>query len=208
MRSSWLCSENELLSGVPLTVALEGPTDQAVVERLLAWLGLDLGKIVLCGGKGKLDKRPSAYNQAARHAPWLVLRDLDQDAPCAPELVAAQLPSPAEQMCFRVVVRAVEGWLLADAESMASFLGTNARNLPMSPDDLRNPKQELLNIARRGHRRAVREDLLPAAGTTATLGPGYTARIIEFSARHWRPDAAADRSPILASCIRALARFK
>jgi len=196
------------LSLPPVTVALEGPTDQAVIERLFLWLGLDLGRVFLCNGKGKLDKRLSVYNQAARYAPWLVLRDLDADAPCAPELIAAQLPGPASLMCFRIAVRAVESWLLADIESMASFLGVAVQSLPASPDLLPNPKRELLRIARRARRRAIREDLLPADGASASVGPAYTARLIEFSVRHWQPDAAAERSPSLAGCIRALSRFK
>jgi len=35
-------------------------------------------------------------------------------------------------------------------------------------------------------------------------GPGYTSRIIEYASNHWRPSAAAKRSPSLARCIAAL----
>jgi hypothetical protein len=149
-------------SGVPVTVAVEGPTDQAVVRRLLEELKLSCGPVHICNGKGKLDQRVNAYNHAARHAPWLVLRDLDRDAPCAPGLLAELLPSPSPQMCFRVVVRSLEAWLLADIDAVASFLGVRLSSLPTAPDELPNPRGTLLELARKARQRDVRDDLLPS----------------------------------------------
>jgi hypothetical protein len=195
-------------SRVPVTVAVEGPTDQAVVRRLLQALEISCGPVHICNGKGKLDRRVSAYNHAARHAPWLVLRDLDRDFPCAPSLIAEILPSPSSRMFFRIVVRAVESWLLADGDAMASFLGVGAQSLPPAPDELSNPRATLLELARKARRRDVREDLLPSPGVTALVGRGYTARLIEFADRYWRPETAAERSPSLAGCIRSLHRLR
>jgi hypothetical protein len=191
-----------------VTVALEGPTDQAVIAKLFDSLGLELGPVHICGGKGKLDKRLPSYNQAARHFPWLVLRDLDDDAPCASGLVSEQLPNPADRMCFRIVVHAVEGWLLADSEAMASFLAVDSQKLPFAPDQVKDPKEELLRIVGKSRRKDIREDFLPAPHATARVGPAYTARLIEFASLHWRPEAAEERSPSLSRCIRALARLK
>lgn len=188
----------------PVTVAVEGPTDRAAVERLFLEMGIQRGAIHICEGKGKIDKRLSAYNRAAQHSAWLVLRDLDQDAPCAPELVTRLLPSPAPSMRFRIVVRSIESWFLSDAEAMASFLGVSLQALPQVPDHLPNPRAEILALARRARRRDIRKDLLPATGTAAVIGPGYTARMIEFAIRHWRPTVAAERSPSLARCMRSL----
>jgi hypothetical protein len=192
----------------PFTVAVEGPTDRAVIARLLEDVGIEFGAIHICGGKGKLDKRVLSYNHAARHTPWLVLRDLDEDAPCAPGLVAQLLPSPSALMCFRIVVRSMEAWLLADTEGMASFLAVSQQSLPASPDLLANPRMELLRLAKKARHKDIREDFLPAAGMMVRVGPGYTARLIEFATLHWRPERAAERSPSLNSCLRALRRFR
>lgn len=191
-------------SGVPITVAVEGPTDEAVVRRVLQDLRIPCGPVHICGGKGKIDKRVSAYNHAAQHNPWLVLRDLDNDAPCAPGLIGALLPTPAPRMRLRIVVRSIESWLLADVEGIVAFLGLRKQNLPVEPDLLPNPRMELLGLARRAQRREVREDLLPAPGTTALVGRGYTARLIELAILYWEPARAAERSPSLAACLRAL----
>lgn len=196
----------DLLKSV--TVAVEGPTDRAAVERLFLVLGIQGGAIHICEGKGKIDKRLSAYNRAAQHSAWLVLRDLDHDAPCAPELVTRLLPSPAPRMRFRIVVRSIEAWFLSDAEAMAAFLGVSQQALPQMPDQLPNPRGEILTLARRARHRDVRKDLLPASGTAAVIGPGYTARMIEFAVRHWRPSVAAERSPSLARCMRSLMPFR
>jgi hypothetical protein len=187
---------------------LEGPTDRAVIAKLFASIGMELGLVHICNGKGKLDKRLPSYNQAARHSPWLVLRDLDDDAPCASELVSERLPDPAAGMCFRLVVHAVEGWLLADSEAIASFLAVDRQKLPFAPDEVKNPKQELLRIVGKSRRKDIREDFLPAPNATAPVGPAYTARLIEFSSLHWRPEAAAERSPSLFRCIQALSKFR
>lgn len=101
-------------------VAVEGPADAAVVGRVLASLGAEVGPVHIRGGKAGVDDRIRAYNQAARHGLWLVVRDLDRDAPCAGELVARLIGSPADLMCFRIAVRQVESWLLADGERVAA----------------------------------------------------------------------------------------
>jgi hypothetical protein len=42
--------------------------------------------------------------------------DLDSDTGCAPPLCEQWIPGPAPFLCFRVAVREVEAWLMADAE--------------------------------------------------------------------------------------------
>lgn len=80
--------------------------------------------------------------------PWIVLVDLDSDHDCAPPLRAAWLPHPAPQMCFRVAVRAVEAWLMADAERLAAFIGVARRRISADPEREENPKRAMVNLAR------------------------------------------------------------
>lgn len=72
---------------------VEGDTDLPVARALLLWAGLAPGLEIDCAGKSKLDRRLPGYNEAARRTPWLVLRDLDRDVPCAAALVR-QLADP------------------------------------------------------------------------------------------------------------------
>jgi len=51
-----------------VTVALEGPCDVPIVERLLKDTGLEMGEVYVQGGKHRLDRQLTGYNSAARFA--------------------------------------------------------------------------------------------------------------------------------------------
>lgn len=201
-------SSVEGTSNLVVAAVVEGDSDRPIVRRILGHVGLSLGDVYVQGGKDRLDKRIQAFNAAAKISPWLVLRDLDRDAACAAELVRKILPVPSPHMCFRVVVRASEAWLLADRISMSRFLGVDVHHLPTDPDSLPDPKAALVHLARQSRLRSVREDMVPEPGTSTRVGPGYVGRIIEFASKIWNPDAAAQVSNSLSRCVRALARWK
>ena len=112
-------------SPVFVSAVVEGKTDEPVVRRLVDHAGACIDRIYVKGGKDRLKSDVRGYDNAARRAPWFVLVDLDRDKSlepaedCAPVLRGKWLPNPACGMCFRVAVRAMEAWLLADAETLA-----------------------------------------------------------------------------------------
>jgi hypothetical protein len=191
-----------------VTIAVEGASDEAVVRRICGSLGLEVGPAFVANGKVRLDARLSGYNHAARFGPWLVLRDLDHDADCAPTLVTRLLPKPAEQMLLRVPVRTVESWLLADRENFANYFGVSLAVVPSTPEDLERPKRTVVDLARRSTKRGIREGVVPAPGISAEVGPGYSTAIIEFATRVWNPERAAEASPSLMRCLRSLSHLK
>jgi hypothetical protein len=191
----------------PLTLATEGFDDEAVARKICAVLGITVAQSYPSRGKSKLDPKIMAYNKAAVFAPWLVLRDLDGDAPCPGELCRQLLEHPADQMMLRIPVRAIESWLLADAVSMAVFLKVSSALLPGDPETLGNPKQELVNLARRSRSKSVRDSMVPPEGFSVTIGPEYTTRLIEYARLHWNPLRAAERSESLRRCLAALQRI-
>ncbi|MBI5529673.1 MAG: hypothetical protein HY897_25385 [Deltaproteobacteria bacterium] len=107
-------------------------------------------------------------------------------------------------MRLHIAVRAVEAWLLADVDGLHRFLVVPRTLVPPDPESLDRPKADLVAIARHSRSRAIREAFVPAAGTTAAVGPGYTTMLAEFALHHWRPGVAAARSPSLARLIRYL----
>ena len=193
-------------------LVVEGPTDEQVVRRVLAWVGLPYGRAYVQHGKAALLQHLPMYNQAACWGHWLVVVDLDQDAECAPAFVSAQLPNPSSGMLMRVAVRAAEAWLLADAERLSAFLGFRSwRNIPSNPDLLPDPKQTLVTLASASRSRALREDMVPRPGSGAKIGPGYPSRLIEFvqpSAVGWRPEVALLHSDSLRRLVDALETLK
>lgn len=187
--------------------AVEGPTDEAVLRRLLAECGLPDPTVYGKQGKAAIHKRILSYNAAARHTPWIVMVDLDSEADCAPELVSDWLPAPADLMYLRVAVRAVESWLLADAQRMSKFLGVPLSRIPANPDTLPDPKLTLISLARRSRSRALREDMAPRPESGRTVGPAYVSRLIEFATDMtggWRTKTAAQASPSLRGCTNRL----
>lgn len=148
-----------------VTGAVEGDLDEALLRRILNYVGIALGTVHGRKGKPFLLRSVGGYNNAAQFAPWVVLVDLDRDCDCAPPCTQRWLANPSAQMCFRVAVRAVEAWLLADRERMAQLLGLKVALLPEDPDNLDDPKRELVNLARRARRRAIRDDLVPRDGS-------------------------------------------
>ncbi len=175
----------------PITLAVEGPTDEAVARRLLDEADIETGPVYLRNGKHSLDPRLDAYNRAARVSRWLVLRDLDDDAPCAPALTARLLPRPSPGMRLQIAVHAVEAWLMGDAESLSAFLGVRPAKIPSRPEAIVDPKRVLIDIARESRRRTVREEFAPPPGSRVRVGPGYAAALIAYAGEQWRPAVAA-----------------
>ncbi len=192
---------------VMINAAVEGILDEAVATQLIAHAGGKPGQVYVKNGKPALCQRINGYNKAAVNTPWLVLVDLDRDADCAPPFCNRWLPEPSPRMCFRVAVRAVEAWLLADAEALATFLGVARGKVPAYPETLPDPKETMVNLARDSRRREVRADMVPGETSGRRVGPAYTSRMIEFVDRHWRPAVAAESADSLARAIRCLRRL-
>ena len=197
----------------------EGPTHRAAAAALIASVGAEPGpdysaRQKSASGKDQLDKKLPAYNAAAAYEPFLVMRDLDDDAECAPTFLKTKEITSAEFMCFRLIVRSLEAWLMADAQALANWLQVGIERLPVAPESLTNPKETLLALARRSASRDLKSDLLPSSKSGRQTGPLYAARLQEFIGDSWniRRVVASGRAPSLAravSCLeRAIANYK
>lgn len=156
-------------------------------------------------GKQWLRQQIGGYRNASAHAAWFVLVDLDRDE-CPPQLRRNWGDADAARgLCFRVAVRAVESWLLADRDGLAKFLGVARGTLPDWPDATPDPKRVLIDAASRSRRGGVRDAIVPRPG--ARQGPLYAAELGRFVDERWDATAAAGRSPSLDRCRRRLAEL-
>lgn len=190
-----------------ISAAVEGILDEAVFRRMVEDLEAMPGTVYGKLGKSFLLEKLQAYNRAARFSPWVILVDLDHDHDCAPPFKKSCLPNPAPFMCFRIAVREIESWLLADRERMAKFLGVNIHRIPHNPEELDSPKSAVVDLARRSRRRDVRENMVPRPGSGRKIGPAYTSVLIEFAGdakEGWRPHVAARESDSLNRCLHRL----
>lgn len=189
---------------VQISCVVEGILDEAVLARLIAEAGAVPGPVYGGRGKSPIRRGLAGFNQAALRSPWVVLVDLNQSWECAPLLKNDWLPHVAPFMCFRVAVREIEAWLLADGEGLAKFLSVPKSRFPASPETLADPKQALLNLAGQSRRSAVRRDVVPRPGSGRQVGALYNALLTEFASNSWQPNVAVHRSDSLRRCIKCL----
>lgn len=184
-------------------LATEDELSERVGERLLDEAGLLVELRLRKNGFGYLKSNIDKFAKLARHRPVLLLTDLDQ-TPCPSRLLQRWLGSlgKPENLVFRVAVRQIEAWLLADRAAMTELLGS-ARRLPDHPEAVPDSKRLLLDLAKRAPR-AVREELIAAEGAIAAQGLGYNSLLGDLVRTRWSPKRAAENSPSLARARFAL----
>jgi hypothetical protein len=194
---------------VVITVAVEGDTDVPFVTRLCEESGFAVrAPLVSAGGKPSLDRMIPGLARAAHGSPHLVVRDLDQDAPCAAEWMKAHRPRDAgPYFCLRLAVRAVEAWFLADRAHAARSLHLTETRIPVRPDEEADPKRTIVELARRSSKPLLRRALVPEPGTSRKAGPGYASWLLEASLG-WSFRRALVRSGSLARAHERLKKLR
>lgn len=196
-----------MTSHTPINLAVEDDLSEAVLRKILRD-GHVVGDCYKRGGYGYLKKNIRGFNVAAKGMPFLVLTDLDSRE-CAPALIEDWLPVPIHHnLLFRVAVREVESWVLADRDRFAKFLGIRKTLVPVNVDAIDDPKEGLINLARKSRKRGLREDIVPTEGSTAKQGPDYNGRLKSFVEEFWNPYEAMHNSPSLRRTIRAVEKFQ
>jgi hypothetical protein len=184
---------------------VEGDIDAAVASRLIAHCGHQCGDTYGRRGFTYIRDKIDGFNRSAQGIRYLAFVDLmDTGLECAPSVVHSWLPHKNPGMELRVVVREIESWILADVEGLSSFLGISRAHLPSRPEDESDPKQSLVNLARRSRRKAIKDSIVPAPESTAVVGPGYNLELQAFIDRDWSPVRARANSPSLHRCIEKL----
>ena len=184
---------------IPIALATEDEVSEAIALRLISEVQQphEVTHKLRRGGFGYLRSRMDSWCQMAEHQVMVVLTDLDH-ANCLVEFRdqwLANRPLPAS-LVFRIAVREVESWALADHQAMRELVGKKGV-LPTSPDELSDPKQALLGLGKTATK-SVRDDLIKTIDGQLRQGVGYNARLTHWINTVWSPERAAERSPSLA----------
>jgi hypothetical protein len=191
---------------IEINFVVEGVVDAAVARRLIRSRGAIPGMERVTRGKGTFMTVLPKYNAPASFQRWLAIRDLDHDADCAPALIQSHQLQPSDFWSYRIAVREVEAWLMADRDAFADALGVRASAIPTQPEVIADPKQVVVNLARRSRKRDIRPSLVPEAGAVITIGPEYAAWMSNFAENAWDPDRACETSviPSLVGALRSI----
>jgi hypothetical protein len=111
-----------------------------------------------------------------------------------------------DQLLFRVAVREVESWFLADRKNFATFFSIGRESVPSMPDALKDPKHIVISLAKKSKRRSIREAVVPLDGY-ASIGPGYNLVFQDYIQNHWDIATATQYSPSLDRAMQALSRI-
>jgi len=192
-----------------INLVVEGRLDQKIMEKICGPLGLGIGRVLGKKGRSFIEKNLRSFHQAAAQtgSNWLVLVDLDADE-CAPQYLHDHSPGSAHNFLLRVAVRELEAWLLADRERIANFLGVAESKIPFRVEEVFDPKQLIVDLARKSRKREIRDDLPPQPGVTAKQGILYNARMGEFINRYWRLEEARKSSDSLNRMYARLKSFR
>ncbi|MEJ0070181.1 MAG: hypothetical protein WDO24_17335 [Pseudomonadota bacterium] len=184
---------------ISIALATEDNLSEEIGRRLIGEMGtnFEVGLTFRKGGYGYLKSSIKKFYSFSKTMPLLLIADLDK-APCANFLISKWIGDRVlpEKFLFRVAVREIEAWLLADHAGMKNLLGPGGTKLPRTPDSLLDPKQVLLNFARKAPR-DVRNDLIAERGAIASQGLGYNQRMGDFIQSKWNPSHASSRSDSL-----------
>lgn len=177
-------------------LAVEDKLSETVGERLLReHFGADVSITVLSGGGfGYLKKSARKFAEIAKRNVVLLITDLDT-AQCAPTLRNSWLAGMdiAETFVFRVAVREIEAWVMADVAAFAAFLKVSPAKIRSDVEAIHDPKAELIRLGRSAPRE-IRAELVPSAGVRAMVGLGYNAILANFVRNSWSPARASENS--------------
>ena len=190
-------------------LAVEDRLSDAVATKILEKFDVEIVERIGFQGKSDLERKTPELNRAASGITIFMLTDLDSPRDCPPSLIRSWIRGALNpKFFFRVAVMEVESWVMADRIGFAAFLSVPLHRIPAPTDDILNPKEFLLSLARRSKKKSVREALVPAQRATLNVGNEYNTLLSEFVRNHWNLERAATASPSLKRTLDRLAQEK
>jgi len=186
------------LKAIDIYLVTEDEISEFLSRRILESIG---GKFciynsIVAGGWGKIKKNIRGYNSTAKSIPFLVLTDLDTTE-CPNLLIREWLPGKKNHnLMFRVAVKEIESWLLADRRGFSSFFKIHVGSIPINTDLIQDPKLFLMNLVKKSRSRDIIRDICPR-NDNAVVGPNYNGRLKEFVYKKWDVEGARKNSESL-----------
>jgi hypothetical protein len=188
-------------------LAIEDELSEAIGLRLLDEQGITPFQPLGKKGNGYLKTKMQNWIALAKQYPVVLLTDLDRLAcPVALRTDWFENKPLPDTLCFRIAIREVEAWLLADTIAINTLMGKTIK-VTTEPEALEDPKTHLLNLVATKGSRALKEDMIRVDAGSVRQGVGYNARLCHMVRTEWNPARAAERSPSLARARQRLAEL-
>ena len=193
-------------------IVCEDQLSEVVMRKMIAhYSSFNRFNIVPLGkrGRGYIQAKINDLNSNGNF-PFFILADLDMDK-CAPGLIRQWMRKPCRRnMVFRIAIREVESWLLADIEGFSRYLKIEhsfVRKEVNSPDLLINPKEKLISLVDRCKSNALKNDIVRKERSAYRQGPGYNSRLADYVINYWDIERAAVLSDSFKRAINSLGRL-
>lgn len=164
-----------------------------------------IDRLIISRGCGNIKSKIPVYERASRFMRHLVLTDLDSHQ-CAPKLLESWAVQANTSMIFRVAVREVEAWVMADRDGFSDFFGVPWGKIPNEVELDPDPKARLISLVRKS-RASSSKGIAPELGAKAKVGPMYNQRLGEFVTRSWSAQNARARAPSLDRMVVRITEF-
>lgn len=180
-----------------IDLLVEGVTDEIVLRQALGALGHNVG--VVYGKRGIAYLRNRASGIAVRggfgYRVVIVADSMDfAGSPCPGASSESLVTSPPAGTLVRLAVREIESWILGSRGELARFLRVPVGRIPMLSDEIGDPKQALVNLARLSATKRLREMMVPREHVSSVVGTGYVDAVSEFMNSRWNIDSASASS--------------
>ncbi len=190
-----------------IVLVVEDTLSEAALRKMTTSVNLITERVICTKGNGQIRQGIGKFKNASNVFPHVVLTDLDCYH-CAPALLedwgATDLPP---RLLFRIAVREVEAWLLADRDGIANFLKIPLSKVPLNPENESDPKQKLVNLARKSQSRRLALEIVPPVGSRAPIGTLYNERMCEFVIKHWNIQRALENAESLRRAMKRIAEI-
>lgn len=184
---------------------VEGDSDREAAKVIVASTGRTVARVVVAGGKTRLDPKIANYNRAARQSSWVVFRDSDGKCPSRLRAeITTEITTWSPNFLLRIAHSMTEAWLLADRDGFADFFHVKIGQVPADPESLPHAKQEVLRLCENSRARSIRRDMVRSTGEA---GPLYVKLLNEFASTRWDINGAAANSDSLSRAIQSIQRL-
>ncbi len=190
-----------------ITLGVEDALSESVASRLIAEYvsGAEIVSTMGLTGYDYLRQNIGKFNQIARYkGPVLVLTDLDRPESCPAELLREWTGDLRiyPSLLIRVAVLEIESWIMADRRAFTEWLGIAQSRASRRPEELPDPKRDLIEMALRSRKRDLRAGLVRIyPDGLHERGPDYNVLLGNFVAELWNPEVARSNAPSLDRAI-------